>query len=330
MFRLTLKLLIPIFLCVPAFATDSGEYQRLKPITHHEGHGHAHAPSARPEEQSTAELTPDQLTQQLVDDIHEISHDHDERRTLKNVARSWIKQFNLIHSGRDLVRFASMRMHTNPALKEHAANLALLFGASHVLETLSGPVGALTGAALGLPEAVNWAILAVGGVISIPGLDPVCLALAATYKISPGFRTKVTGFRLQLKRATKFTLWWAARHEWQSGKDRLMASIESTDQGLFLNLPGGTLTFKTLGEELWLHQVKVDDADKLKKSWTSAGKTFDRNTRQAVNEAIGMDIDKLPFYAQKAETGDDWSRITFRDGAIQPFGRLRHCTQILK
>jgi len=88
-----------------ALATKDGTYRRLRPVVDEAHAGHEHT---RVFEGS---LNPDLLAAQLVDDIHEISHDHEERKQLTQFASSWLKQFNLVRTGRDLVRWGALRTH---------------------------------------------------------------------------------------------------------------------------------------------------------------------------------------------------------------------------
>ncbi|MGE0762628.1 MAG: hypothetical protein AB7N80_05065 [Bdellovibrionales bacterium] len=330
---------------------ESGNYRRLRPVqdvglAHHD-HSHPHVLELN---LSGAQLDPNGLAAELVDDAHEISHHHGEKRELKAFVRNWLTQLNLVQSGRDLLRWVDYRTHTNPALQEHIGNLGVLFGASHVLETLSGPVGALIGNQVGLPEAVNWAILAVGGVISIPGLDPLCIALAAAYKISPGFRTQITRVRLTLLRGgtalgrfARVPQLMAKFGHWQTGRERILVQLKNSEDGLSLTLPGGFLQFQMNQKHVWLHRVQIQNTDDFKKSWQDWRKHFDGNTRHAVDHALAVpDTKAAPFYVSQAgpaaqvdlfentefapPPSQNWKIL---DGAIQPWGRWQWCNNLL-
>ncbi len=275
----------------------------------------------------------DPLAEQLIEDLHEISHEHGQHPEVKNFVRRWVNNFNLVRNGRDLARWTQHKIQVQPALGEHVRNLALLFGASHAVESLSGPVGALIGHELGLSNAVNGAILAVGGVISIPGLDPICIILGAAYKLSPQFRVQTMKIRMLVQKASHV----AARGlglsklaslfgHWRPGKDRLLALLE--DGEMSLRFSGGRLTFETEGERVWLKEVQIENPDLFWEEWDQWKSKLDYNTRNAVDRLRLADKER-PFYVTTKSSGDHHEILP---GAIQPWGRWawRGCDDLLK
>lgn len=280
------------------------------------------------------DIDPDELARELVDEIHEISHDHGERKNIGAFVRGWGKNLNLLKSGRDLLRWVDHRIHVQPALTEHAKNLGVIFGLSHAIETISGPVGAAVGLQAGLPDAVNWAILTVGGIISIPGLDPVCIALAAAYKGSDGFRAKITKIRVVLIRASVATArglrlpQLASRFGfWKPGVERT-SDFLSVHTGLTApGTSGGTISFSSTDGTFYLDQVTVHDPGKFQVTWNSVKSEVDWNTWHAVKELIALrESDEPPFYVESVNPPNHYKILP---GAIRPRGKWRWCDNLL-
>jgi hypothetical protein len=243
--------------------------------------------------------------------------------------------FNLVRNGWDLLRWVDHRIHLQPAVGEHVKNLGMIFGLSHVVETLSGPVGALAGAQIGLPDAVNWIILTAGGIISIPGLDPLCIILAAAYKGSRGFRDKSTKVRVTLVRTSKAVVQklrldsLAAKFGvWQDGGNRV--SILLSNQPGITDMPtsGGALKFDSDSKKTWLSRVQIDDQERFSEFWQSLRSEVDANTWHAVKKLIELGPgDSVPFYVSTISDGNEYRLLP---AAVQPWGRWRWCGDLLK
>jgi len=76
----------------------------------------------------------------------------------------------------------------------------LLFGLSHGLETSSGPILVSAGISNGWPEWITAALGLGGAVISVPGLDPLCIVIFGIYSKSAMFRSVIGKFRTAIVR----------------------------------------------------------------------------------------------------------------------------------
>jgi hypothetical protein len=77
----------------------------------------------------------------------------------------------------------------DPELKDHAKNLVFIVPFSHLVETSLAPVFMATGTYLEWSQPI---ILTGGAILSvaiIPGLDPLCLLILATYPLKPVYKS---------------------------------------------------------------------------------------------------------------------------------------------
>jgi hypothetical protein len=109
--------------------------------------------------------------------------------------KEYAKKLNIPKVALGMYRWYNVMSDKYPAM---VADLSIMLMMSHTLEMLSGPVGVSLSTAAGAPQWVNWTIGVAGGVISIPGLDPLCIGLGIAYVKSPHFRSGVTYTRVAI------------------------------------------------------------------------------------------------------------------------------------
>ena len=135
----------------------------------------------------------DASLKQLLHDFHDAMADGEEPHNLKEILqklttldglKDWAKSFNLKRSFIKAYRFYDQNK-SNAAIKHHLANLAVILPLSHALEMLSGPIMSSVSIANNWPLAVTGAISTVGAVISVPGLDPLCILIFSAYPLKP-------------------------------------------------------------------------------------------------------------------------------------------------
>lgn len=275
--------------------------------------------------------SPDQVAEALLNEAHELSHDHS-KKTVQGWLREWVRHFQLIHSFRDVGRWIHWRSFDNPQYSEHISNVAVIFGVSHLLESVSGPAFAGLGTVIGLPESINWGILGVGAVISIPGLDPLCIALAGLYKTRPGFRSHITKLRLTIKKSSQWlgqiSGFNSARDflgNWQSGHQRLLGGQDAAAVTLYNG--GIRLVFHSEKDRFFLQSVQLDGTS-LKADLVPLNEYLDSNTRTAVEELISYTPgSKPPFFLESTEEINGRHTYHLKKGAVQPWGRwvMRSC-----
>lgn len=116
----------------------------------------------------------------------------------KSFFKTYAQKANLPKVMLGMLRWYETKKSDYPTI---AADLSLLLLTSHSMEMLSGPIGAAWSQSQHLPIWVTSAIATVGGIISIPGLDPLCMLLGFTYVKSSKFRNGVGVTRIFLKHA---------------------------------------------------------------------------------------------------------------------------------
>jgi hypothetical protein len=157
-------------------------------------------------------------------EAHDLMHDDDHGSGLGNKLKAWAQKLNVPEF---ILRQRLLARKGGATGSEHLQNLALLLGTSHLIEMSSGPLGASLAAAMDAPHWLTAGIGVVGGVISIPGLDPLCIGLFALYG-HEGFRNGVTRVRLFL------TSWKETNDPFVAGYD-LMKALQQSGQ-----IPEGT------------------------------------------------------------------------------------------
>ena len=99
---------------------------------------------------------------------------------MRGFLAKWVNGFNIPRMGINAYRWYQLHKE-NSNLRDHALNVAFMLSLSHSLEMASGPLGITAGHMFGLPAWTDWALGSVGAIISIPGLDPLCIGLIAIY-----------------------------------------------------------------------------------------------------------------------------------------------------
>jgi hypothetical protein len=115
--------------------------------------------------------------------------------------QDWAEAFNAKKKIVDAVRWVSASKDVT--LHGMALDSAVIFGISHSLETASGPILVTTGIANGWPDWLITSLGIAGGVISVPGLDPLCIVIFIAYGTNEHFRTAVRTVRIALVRGIK-------------------------------------------------------------------------------------------------------------------------------
>lgn len=95
--------------------------------------------------------------------------------------KEWAHAFNIKRTFRNAYSYYKENRF-NPATKEHIANLVFIFPLSHTAEILFGPIASSISFGVGWPVSVTAGLATFGTIISIPGLDPVCILILSTYK----------------------------------------------------------------------------------------------------------------------------------------------------
>jgi hypothetical protein len=129
--------------------------------------------------------------------VHE-AEEASEGAEQKSFFKTYAQKANLPKVMLGMLRWYETKKSDYPTI---AADLSLLLLTSHSMEMLSGPIGAAWSQSQHLPIWVTSAIATVGGIISIPGLDPLCMLLGFTYVKSAKFRNGVGVTRIFLKHA---------------------------------------------------------------------------------------------------------------------------------
>jgi hypothetical protein len=97
---------------------------------------------------------------------------------------SWAKAFNLKRGVSQVCRLYHIRAQDSRVVV-HVSNLAFALPFSQAIEMLSGPVLSTLSTAVGLPPYITGAISVTGAIISLPGIDPICILIFASYPYRP-------------------------------------------------------------------------------------------------------------------------------------------------
>lgn len=137
-------------------------------------------------EPAIAEKTEASLIRQLIENGHEIIEGQESGKFFED----WRNAFNARRIFLDGKRW--FNSNRGSAMEHLAFSLIFSVGLSHSSEMMSGPIAVSVGVANGWPEWLITALGIAGGVISVPGLDPLCFAVVGLYLVSPTFQ-KVMG-----------------------------------------------------------------------------------------------------------------------------------------
>lgn len=314
---------------------------------HHHHHGHHHE-ELKPEFTETCEGAEADTVKNLLYEFHEVLHSGEHHHGLiaqfKNAFsgkgfREWMRGFRLSEVATPVCRFYLAKRISHPKASNHLANFAFLFPLSHVAEMLSGPL--LTGLSVsqGWPAAVTGALGVTGLIISIPGLDPLCLFIFASYPIKIVQKTvtilrkaslAVAGFSLRVS-GTKMLVTWAMDKAWLAQAAGSGIQINKLEKAIEVSLSSGqhfqleissdqTSVLSMEFDSKWMEEITFEDLGEQIK-------LLPLLTRQAILEMhqLAHDEDKRkPFYVE----GFDKERVRWVPGAV-PAGRLLECAELL-
>lgn len=153
--------------------------------------------------------------------------------------KRWAEKFNFKKVILNSLRWYQAH-HSDARLKDHVANLILLLGTSHSLETVGGL--ALSTYGLSVHTGVARIILTTVGLgITIPGLDPLCIVLAGAYSRWPtrfdAFLSRPRWLIFKASDVLGRTLGVQAAFDWlfeyQTGADKLREKILRAPDGIY-------------------------------------------------------------------------------------------------
>lgn len=294
--------------------------------------------SSKSETNSTKEI------KAFLDQFHheiEDSNDLETNSKLKKILAQWLDNFNLARISMDTYRWTQMKYYQDNGKSEYIKNfpvLASFYFLSHTIEVMSGPLGVYIANDLGLGSSAKVMIGSVGAIISIPGLDPLCILLFAIsptrpmQKIMSGIRlvaVKVSGTvsnQLHLKEAASKIF---------ESKDRLAEIVNSSkDVVLDYNLDNDKLSrelvvrsaekkpylalgFKNQNGREFVDYLRVLDSEILlqnRRELETLMKGLNRTARSALLRAI--DKPKTNFYTNSVLVEGIETKVEFKDFAV--------------
>jgi hypothetical protein len=137
-----------------------------------------------------------------VEEVIHKSHEIIEGQETGNFFEDWKEAFRLKKKLIDASRWVSSSKETS--FEGIILDSVLLFGMSHSLEMSSGPAMVGVGVSQHWPDWLTAALGMTGAVISVPGLDPLCMLVFGIYYKSPLFRAGIGKLRVGLVSGTKF------------------------------------------------------------------------------------------------------------------------------
>lgn len=297
-----------------------------------------------------ADGTPAEKTQdvksvlnQFHNDIEHSEIDNESKTKLYNLLSQWIANFNFSKITLDAHRSVQMRYYQDNGKSEYIRNLPVLASlhlVSHFIEASSGPVGVYVASQLGFGSSVQIAIGTMGAIITVPGLDPLCIILLAVSPFKPVQKT-MTAIRLVAVKVaggvSNMLHLQEAMNKLLENKDRL-SEIIKTSPNADLSLvydskkdvllkqlsvkssegkPYLTLTFQEKAGKTWVTALEVLDAQTLnqnKKSLDQILKQFNVSVRYALQRAIKTP--RKTFYMDSVETTESSTNIQFKDYGV--------------
>ncbi|MES2769646.1 MAG: hypothetical protein V4596_10930 [Bdellovibrionota bacterium] len=302
---------------------------------------------------------PPQDVKSLLDQFHhDIEHgeDSENKTKLNSVMSQWLANFNLVRISMDVHRSVQMKYHQDDGKNEYIKNfpvLASFYFLSHTIEVLSGPMGVYLASELGMGSAAKMMIGTVGAIITIPGLDPLCILLFAISPLKPVQRM-MTGIRIVAVKisggiSNRFHLKQAMAKIFEN-KDRLSEIINNSSdtnmnliydakrdvmlRQMIVKSPEGkaylALTFDQKNGKTWLESLEVLNQTILnqnKKSLDLILNQFNWSVRYALSKAIKSP--RKTFYTHSVSTTSNSTNIQFKDYAVllKPKIRLRSQAQ---
>ncbi len=302
---------------------------------------------------------PPQDVKSLLDQFHhDIEHgeDSENKTKLNSVMSQWLANFNLARISMDVHRSVQMKYYQDDGKNEYIKNfpvLASFYFLSHTIEVLSGPMGIYLASELGMGSAVKMMIGTVGAIITVPGLDPLCILLFAVSPLRPVQRM-MTGIRLVAVKVSggvsnQLHLKQAMAKIFES-KDRL-SEVVNRSKDTSINLvydvkrdlmlrqmivksPEGkaylALTFNQKNGKTWVESLEVLDQAVLnqnKKSLDRILSQLNMSVRHALSKAIKSP--RKTFYTRSVSATDNSTNIQFKDYAVllKPKIKLRSQTR---
>jgi|GEM_PF-6006711 len=132
------------------------------------------------------------LLEDALETFHEaVEGDHTHSSGVKALVRSvfkrstikkWVQGFNFKEIGINSYRAYKIKSHI-PGAREHALNLVFMIPMSHMLEVLSGPIASAVASEFGASPTTVYGLGTLGAILSIPGIDPLCILVFSTYPL---------------------------------------------------------------------------------------------------------------------------------------------------
>ena len=154
----------------------------------HTHHAHVHSHEDSPSSSVVRLLN---IFHMAVDGEH--VHFHSAREFFKayQTPQQWkkfLENLNFVEVGTRALRAYNMESDQQD-LKDHAKNLVFIYPFSHGLEVMAAPLFVTLGTLGDWPASVVAGGGALLSVIALPGLDPLCMLIIATYPLQPVHKT---------------------------------------------------------------------------------------------------------------------------------------------
>lgn len=310
----------------------------------------AHEPARHCDHQCQSDI------HKITEEFHELleggeHHHYSLQESLKKLATrrgfvEWVRSFNLKKTALNAYRVYQVKS-ANPKIRDHVANLAFVFPLSHAIEMSSGPLLSALSAGAGWPDAVTGAFGVMGAIISVPGLDPVCLLIYATYPASRSLQNSLTFIRVKTVSMLHFAgtvtgvkkIWQPIR-DWAQKRwsERALEALQITEEGVTVYVdpdftqPVLHLSWQQTDQNyFYFSQVRFDPKlfDKLQESeWRRLTRSLPYNVRAAIAEARhALRGGELPFYV--ARTDINTLSVDWLPRSVQPDQALRTCRDLL-
>lgn len=199
-----------LFISTISHAHDDHDHDHGKSHHHHKSEKCC---SSDTSSQNTNTDPEAKLVEDALETFHEaVEGDHTHSSNVKELARSvfkrstmkkWVQGFNFKEIGINSYRAYKIKSHI-PGAREHALNLVFMIPMSHMLEVLSGPIASAVASEFGASPSTVYGLGTLGAILSIPGIDPLCILIFSTYPLKP-MQSAVTFFRKGTFNIVKFT-----------------------------------------------------------------------------------------------------------------------------
>lgn len=286
----------------------------------------------------------------LLHQFHEeIEHSaSDEAKSKLNaLLTEWLNNFNLYRISMDTHRWTQMKYYQDAGKSEYIRNfpvLASFYFLSHSIEMLSGPIGVYVASELGMGGTAKMVIGTVGAIISVPGLDPLCILFFAISPLNP-MQKMFTGIRVAAVKvaggvSNQLGLKKAMQNIFES-KDRLNEIVKSTEGNinlvydnsrdtlqkqmimktkagepyLILNFKVGTPVHGR--EKTFVESLKVVDSILLEQNRKDVDEMLSKmnaSVRYALRQALSKP--RQTFYVDELMIENNSTKIQFKDYAV--------------